>query len=88
MCGRRTGIGHDYFACVHVRIMIAQEGASGAGGTRDTLAIVHAVHVSGCGRAAGMKASGRGGGRACVGGGACVGADRCQLYGWTRHGRN
>ena len=53
--GGCTGIGHDYFACVHVRIMIAQEGASGAGGTRDTLAIVHAVHVSGCGRAAGTR---------------------------------
>ena len=59
--GRRKGIGHDYFrACARfVRIMIAQ-GASGADGTRDTLAIVQAVHVPGCERAAGTRASGRG----------------------------
>ena len=51
------GIGCDYFARVHAtcaRYMITR-GASGAGGTRDALAIVHAVRVSGCGRAAGAR---------------------------------
>ena len=55
MCGRRMGIGCDYFARVHATCRMITQGASGAGGTRDALAIVHAVRVSGCGRAAGAR---------------------------------